>query len=357
MSDDVIDDNPTEDVGDEIEVVHEEDVPDTSDETVQEYQVYDDKVEPIEAEAEEEPEEDEEPIEKKPKKHKPLKAEFNRVQKEKYQALHEIELLKLENDRLQKLAALTAESATYHNDKSIELKLAQARSAKTAAYESADTEGMLKADELFAEAMNAKAESDRWKSQQRYNQEQHAQRVQQQQYLDQQREQAPQEYLNEDSENWISQNPWYDPESNDYNEDIAQDVMEYSKLIDRKYARMGQEDRILTQQYFDEIDKYVSEHHSFTDEEEYEEPARRAQKAPVRQQQARTNINMKPVRNNIAPVGKTVKSAANPNPNRVVLSAKERDFVKTMGITESEYAKQKLGINKSGRYGYENNKR
>ncbi len=355
---------------DDIEVIHEEELHEDPNEPVESYQVFDDKVERVSEEPTEEPPVDtsaaDEDIEKhkKHKKHKTLKTEFNKVQREKYQALNEIEMLRVENERLQKLAALTAESATYHNDKSIELKLAQARSAKVAAYETADTEGMLKADELFAEAMNAKAESDRWKSQQKYNKEQQAIRAQQEQWQYQQQQQyqqqaEPEAYMNEESETWVSNNPWCNPESTDYNDEIAQEVLEYSKLIDKKYARLGQEDKILSQQYFDEIDKFVAEHYSDNDDMgEHEAPAKRA--APpvkVPQPQARTNINMKPVRQNVAPVGKTVKQAAPSNPNRVVLSAKERDFVKTMGITEADYAKQKLQIDRSGRYGYEQNKR
>ena len=349
----------------DIEIVHEEESQDYSDEPVQEFQVFDDKVEPIVEETEQEASEtvDEEDADKqkKQKKHKTLKTEFNKVQREKYQALHEIEMLRVENERLQKLAALSSESATYHNDKAIELKLDQARKAKIAAYETADTEGMLKADELFAEAMNAKAESDRWKNQQRYNEEQRAVRQKQQEAQQQQYDAAPEPYMTEESENWVSNNPWCDPESNQYNEEIAQDVLEFSKLIDKRYARLGQEDKILSQQYFDEIDKYVAEHYGDSDDVEYEAPVRKAvQRSPTirpSQPQARTNINMKQVRQNVAPVGKTIKQAAPANPNRVVLSAKEREFVKTMNITEAEYAKQKLQINKSGRYGYEQNKR
>lgn len=348
---------------DNIEVVDEE-----QEEPEQTFATFEDNSGEMEAISEPEPEQEvqeevpeEKVVPEKKKKHTSLKTEFNKVQREKYQALNEIENLRKENERLQQLASQNAEAAMTHHDKSIELKLQQARAAKAAAYDSADTEAMIKADEMFAEAINQKAASDRWKSEQSYlkaqQQRQQQDLQQQQQYQQQQEDSYPEVERSEEADNWLASNPWFDQQSRDYNPTLAELAQNHSLELERKYALLGKEDKIYSQEYFDEIDRYLSD--AFQDDGE-EAPAPAVARAPVKQvvqQPARMNLNMKPVRQNIAPVGKTIKQAAPASSNRVVLSSQEREFAKQMNLKPEEYAKYKLQIAKSGRYGYEQNKR
>lgn len=312
---------------------------------------------------------EEEVAEQKPekkKKHSTLKSEFNKVQRERYAALNEIENLRKENERLQSLAQQNAQSAMYNHDQAIGMKLEQAKAAKAAAYDSADTEGLIKADELFAEAMSLKAESDRWKAEQKYIQSQQQQR-QQPQAQDEQQQQYQQDTaddveINEEAENWLANNTWFDAKSPDFNQSLAQLAHNYSLALEQEYIIRGEQDKIFTQDYFDDIDRYIGERY-FDDGGEPEQqrsaprPAVRRPPANNQQQSSRMNLNMKQVRQNVAPVGKTVKQAAPANPNRVVLTAREREFAKSMNLKPEEYAKHKLQINKSGRYGYEKNGR
>lgn len=351
--------------------VDQEELSDSSEHDEAYFEVQDDEVIPVKEE-EITPEPEPEVVEEKPKpkvkKHHSLKTEFNKVQREKYQALNEIEQLRQENQRLAKLAAQTAEAATFHNEKAVELKLDQARRAKAAAYEMSDTEAMIKADEQFAEAIHQKAEIDRWKAEQAYQKQQQEFQAKQQQERQKHQQEAQPEYdLNEDTENWLSSNPWFLQGNEEYNPELAEDVQDFSKILERRYARAGMQDKIFSQEYFDEIDNYIAQNYSdsddsdYDDEVEYRKPVVR--RPPVQQQPRRVvpqpgKITMKNVRNNVAPVGKSAKApGANQNSNRVVLSAKEREFAKTMGISEAEYAKQKLAIDKSGKYSYERNQR
>jgi hypothetical protein len=348
---------------DSIEVVDEE-----VEEPEQTFTTFEDNSGEVAAVQDPEPEQEEtveseaeEKAPEKKKKHTSLKTQFNKVQREKYQALNEIETLRKENERLQYLASQNAEAAMSHHDQSIELRLKQAKAAKAAAYDSADTEAMIKADEMFAEAMNQKAASDRWKSEQKYlKSQQERQQQDQQQYQQQQQQyddyQEPIE-RSQEADSWLSTNTWFDSNSPDYNPDLAELAQNHSLVLEQKYALLGKADKVYSQEYFDEIDRYVAD--LFVDDEQEAPPAAPV-RAPIRQvaqQPSRMNLNMKPVRQNLAPVGKTIKQAAPPSPNRVVLSAQEREFAKQMNLKPEEYAKYKLQISKSGRYGYEQNKR
>lgn len=291
---------------------------------------------------------------KKKKKHVSLKTEFNRVQRDNYKAMHELEVLRQENERLQATLAQTADAATHQFDKTIELKLEKAKAAKVAAYENADTDAMVKADELFTEAMNQRAENERWKSQQQYAKSQKDARVQQeQQYYQQQQQQyqQPQVEMNEETEGWLANNQWFDPRSQEYNQDLAALAHNYSQVLEQKYAMLGHEDKVFSSEYFNDIDRYISE--QFEDA-----PAPTPIRRQEQHQQQRMNVNMKPVKQGVAPVGKTVATKTpNISQNRVSLSAAEVAFAKTMGQTPQEYAKYKQQIDKSGRYGYEQNRK
>jgi len=315
--------------GDEVKQVEES--PDTTDD-----------------EQEEEKEEEDKPEKKEKKKNKlSLKTEFNRVQREKYQAQNEVEQLRKENLRLQQLALQSNEAATSYYEKSIQYKIDQAKSLKKEAYETADTDALLKADEALAEAYNQKSENDRWKAQQSYYKSQQEQDKQSQERQPQQTQQQEQFEVNDETREWLSSNSWINGNSPDYDPEMAADVQDYSAILERKFVREGREDQVFGQDYYNALDKYISENYGEPEPEE-----------PVRQKSnGRMNINMKNIRQSVAPVSSSKGMAVPQNPNRVVLTAKEREFAKLMGQTPETYAKHKLEIQKSNRYGYENYKR
>jgi hypothetical protein len=258
------------------------------------------------------------------------------------------------------LAAQNAEAALMRHDESIDLRLEQAKAAKIAAYDNADTQAMIKADQELAKATYQKAESDRWKAEQHYRKEQmdlQQKQIQQQQEYEQQQYEQDSVVSNEEAENWLASNPWFDGNSEAYDQKLASIAQAYSLALEQEYISRGDDDKIFTQEYFDDIDHYMNERY-FKQEQQEEQITRQPKAAPrVQPQPSRMNLNMKPVRQNLAPVGKTVKQAAPPNPNRVVLSAEERAFAKQMNIKPEEYAKYKLQIAKSGKYNYEQYRR
>lgn len=346
---------------DNIEVVDEEQA---EDEVDQNFSTFEDNSGEIAEITEPEPEQqvqeeaaEEEAVPEKKKKHISLKTKFNEVQREKFRALNEIENLRKENERLQYLATRNAEAAMSQHDQAIELKLQKAKAAKAAAYDAADTAAMIEADEMFAEAINQKAASDRWKVEQNHLKEQQKRQSQQQQQYEQHEDSYPQVERTEEADNWLATNTWFDSNSADYNPQLAELAQNHSLVLEQKYAMLGKEDKIFSQEYFDEIDRYVADMFYDENEEAVAAPVQRASMKQAAQQPSRMNLNMKPVRQNIAPVGKTIKQAAPPSSNRVVLSPQEREFAKQMNLKPEEYAKYKLQIQKSGRYGYEQNKR
>ena len=302
-------------------------------------------------EAAEEPEEDVDEIKKKKKKSS-LKSEFNKVQRDKYRALHELEEIKKENARLHQLASQSADAATSHYEKSIDLQIEQAKALKTKAYDEADTEALIKADEVLAKAYNQKSLNDSWKSQQVYlkAQQQADYKAAQQQAAQQQYYEEPAVELNEDTQGWLESNTWFDPRSEDFDPEMSQDVQDYSAILERKYIKQGREDSVFTQEYYNEINRFIAE--NYGDEENVSAKQARANVA-----KPRMSLNMKQVHQNVAPVSQKGIAPNGGSPNRVVLTARERDFAKQMGVKPEVYAKHKLEIQKSHRYDYENYKR
>ena len=70
--------------------------------------------------------------------------------------------------------------------------------------------------------------------------------------------QNPQLY-NADISDWISQNSWFNQNSDDYDAEMAEEVKAYDLVLSRQYQRMGKVDKIATKDYFKDIDRYVRE--------------------------------------------------------------------------------------------------
>ena len=271
--------------------------------------------------------------EQRQKKQISLKTKFNQTRRENYRIANENEHLKQELARLQQVSFQNQDAAMGHYDKTIELQIQQAKAEKKIALENGDLDAQLAAEEKMVSAIAQKTRNEEWKAQQdmlakqRQAQQQQQAQQPQQQYQD---EQIDAEELPADVANWIENNPWFVPNTPDFNPDVAQEVQSFSLVLERKYRRMGMEDQLYSKQFMDEIDSYVRE-------QIMEEPE------PQKQQPAQRNtLNMKPVRQNVAPVGKSAKAADGGQRKTVTLSPAEKEMAKIMNLTDQDYAKWKI---------------
>ncbi len=254
------------------------------------------------------------------------KTRINQLFREKSQAEHEAQVLRAENERLRQLSEVSNNAAMTHYDKSVKLRLERAIQLKTEALQNEDIEAQVKADVEMSRVAAQIEQLDAWKAQQASMSNQQAYQQQQQTMQPQYEEQEP---LNEVTENWLSENTWFVPGSQDYDPDMQEEVQAFADALDRKLRRTGQADRILTDEYFDEINDYVSR-------EFYgEQPQSRVNKG---------NLTMKPINNRapVAPVSRSGQTNAPQKSVKITLTSEERDFARLSGITPEAYAKHKM---------------
>lgn len=270
------------------------------------------------------------------KKHsnRPLgKTRINQLRREKYRAENEANLLRAENDRLKKLNDSSTQAAMVHYDSSVKLRLDRAKQVKALAIENGDVNAQVDADVEIGRIAAQMEQLEAYKSQESVRERQQA--PEQEQYRQQQR--APQAQLNEDTESWLADNTWFVPNSPDFDQDMHQEVQAYAESLDRKLRRTGQEDKIMTREYFDEINNYVQR--EFYEQEDTPPP------------QPSRNLNMKQAssRAPVAPVGKTGGRPNPANPRQITLTSEEKDFIRFAKISPEEYVKQKAAIAQSER--------
>lgn len=303
----------------------------------------------IEVESQEtvEPEED---TPKPKKKVSGLKTELNKIQRERYKALHLAEVAAKENedlkkqlDHYKKLNEQSSNAALTHYDESISLRMEQAEHLLAKAIEEGDYKLQAKATAELARAQAQAENINSWKAQQKLAEQE---MEQQQRYRQQELTVNPQEnvnptmYLNEDTENWLTNNPWFIQDSPDFDPDAAHQVQAFAQALEMKMRRSGQASKVLTKEYFDKINDYVSREIYPEDEAEEESYHR--------------TLNMKPTRNMVSPVGQNSSAPKPIQKQRVSLTKAEKEFAAIMGMPEERYAQRKLEVQQSyresGRY-------
>lgn len=318
---------------------HDEDIPEDVESGVEEESEHDDpEIEIVDEEAStEEPAQEAEAAPEKPK-HKDRvrgKTRINQLTREKYQAENEASLLRAENERLRQLTEVSNQAAMQHYDKAVQLRLDRAMQMKTEALQNEDIEAQVKADVELSSVTAQIEQLKAYKSQQQRNQQQYVP-PQEPQY----QHQAQDEYeeheveLNEVTENWLSENQWFVPGSEDYDAEMEQEVKAYADALDRRYRRNGKANKILSEEYFDEINNYISR-------EFYDQPV-----APARNN--KSNLTMKPITNRapVAPVSRSSHANTSKAPVKIALTAEERDFARMSGISQQAYALQKAEMMK-----------
>lgn len=259
------------------------------------------------------------------------KTRINQLTREKYQAENEASILRAENERLRQLTDASNAAAMGHYDQAVQLRLERAMQLKTEALQNEDIEAQVKADLELSRVASQAEQLKAYKAQQQRSQ---SQQVPQQQQYQQQTYEEPEVELNEVTENWLQENQWFVPGTEDYDAEMEQEVKAYADALDRRYKRNGKSNKILSDEYFDEINNYVAK-------EFYDQPV-----APVRNN--KSNLTMKPITNRapVAPVSRSSHANTSKAPIKIALTAEERDFAKMSGISAQAYALQKAEMMK-----------
>ncbi len=264
------------------------------------------------------------PYEEKPKKQRDkAKTRINQIQREKYQALHEADRLRQEVEQLRQMVDTSSQVAIRQYDDNVNKRLEDARLAKINAYEANDPTAMVDADARFNAAFNEMQALNNWKVQQDFERNQRA-AYEQQSQQSYNPAVANQQYVQE----WVQENEWFDPDSDNYDEDLATNMDAYSKALSNELTRLGLQEAVMSPHYFAEINKAA-------------ETYRQQRDNPIGQ---RRSLNMKPVRGGANPVRRG-SSSANPNygaPQKIEISADERDMARRMGVSDKDYLKKKI---------------
>jgi len=255
--------------------------------------------------------------EKKQKQRDPLKTQLNRERRAKYEALAEANRLKEELERVRQTAALTAQAAERHYDDNVMQNLERARQLKAQAIESGDSQAIVDADIALSAAVGEMQQLNSWKVQQGIRNQQQSQ---QQSYQNV----AP-EVANElEIRRWGEENTWFNPQSEDYDEDLAKEAQLYSDLMEVELRRHGMNHLIYSPEYFDTLNTHVNTLRNMRDQNKW----------------GRRDLNMRSAPTSVTPVRSGGYYSS--EPQKVVISSEERDLARRLGLDEKTYLKFKF---------------
>lgn len=263
------------------------------------------------------------------------KKRIGQLTREKYQLLdalrqanEEKEALRQQSLYLNSSLGSTQNAALTQHQNSIALKTDNARKAKIKAYEEGDIEAQVKADELLAEAKAEELQANMWKIQNdnELKKEQENLKWQQEQY--QQQQQAfNRPHIDENLfYDWVEDNDWFNPQSRNHNPHAHRNVVNYAKQVDDYLIKMGRPDKILSPEYFEELDAFVQR-------EGYNQRANNG-----RQLEMRNNHY------DVAPVtrgGYGTTSRGGSRTSSAPLTQEDREMAKAFGVSNETFAKYK----------------
>jgi|SRR5882724_1835516 len=254
-------------------------------------------------------EEASQPVEEKPKKKKVNIGErLSQAQREKWHALDELKAIREENDRLRAMTDVSTRTALNHYDQSVQQRLMAAKEQKIRALESGDIMAQADADVALSMATSEFQQLNNMKAQQEVYQQPH---YQQQQYTPPTREREVQE--------WASQNDWFHPSSDNYDDEMANEVHAYCNVFDNNLYRAGQADKIMSREYFD----LLNEHIKAVKQNKYQSRGR--------------DLQMKSGRGTVAPRSGYSGQSSGGSPRQPTLTADEADMARRLGVKDEDY--------------------
>jgi len=258
------------------------------------------------------------------------KKRIGQLTREKYQLLdalrqanEEREALRQQSLYLNSNLGATQNAALTQHQHSIALKAESAKKAKIKAYEEGDIEGQVRADELLAEAKAEELQANTWKIQNDAEMKRSEERFQHHQQHYQQHQNFNQPHIDENLfHDWVDDNDWFNPGSQNYNKQAQHSVISYAKQLDNYLINNGRADKILSPEYFEELD-------AFSNREGYNQ---------------RRRLEMRNNRHDIAPVSRGGYGTTNRGKDRASygLTDREKEMARSFGVSEKEYSKHKM---------------
>jgi hypothetical protein len=131
-------------------------------------------------------------------------------------------------------------------------------------------------------------------------------------------QQAPQARVEPRTAAWVEQNTWFNPQSADYDPDMAIDTQAFARKLEIRLQREGRANEVGSAEYFDVIDEYVRQNYPDAFDDAPAQPTRRmpAMKA---------SRDVAPVGRQSAPMQSKPKAG-----NKVRLSGEQREMAERM---------------------------
>ena len=204
------------------------------------------------------------------------------------------------------------EVGNYHYGQNAYSDLEKAKMLKKKAIEEGDVEALTDADIAINRATNAIDEIERWNTQNQSQPTEKAYNTYQSNASAVQQEMA---------QDWLESHDEINPQSSNYNPQLAQKVGAFINQLDRNIADSGQSQYYFSEPYFEAIDNHLDK------------------------LKTASTKSVPPSVNNVAGVKKSYQSqpgTQKKNTVQVKLTADEKNWAEQLGISEKDYLKYKL---------------
>lgn len=256
----------------------------------------------------------------KPKKKHNIGERLSEIQKEKYRALAEVDKLRSENERLRMMTDASTKTAMQHYDQAVTQRLQAARDLKAKALETGDIQAQVDADMAlnmatneYQNMLNLKAQSETFT----------------QPHYQQQQQEPTQTGFDETSViQFVEENPWFNPKSEEYDEELAGAVNHYCNAYDNILYRNGYGAYIGTPEYMRVVAQKSSEIRNH-----------------FNNQRHGGQIPMRPSRGTVSATRS--RPGYSHTPQKTTLSAETRDMIRRLGVDEKTYIQHMMNDKKA----------
>jgi hypothetical protein len=267
------------------------------------------------------PEEDSEEPDEAPRE-KPEKIDIRerlaQVQKDRYQALREMDSLRQENEILRKQSEISANQALKQYDENLSRRYENARIAKIRAMEEGDVQAQVDADSDLSLISAEVYQTNLIKAQNN---------------LQANQRQNPEYSLPDNSHHvnrWAQENQWFTNPRNQDEFDMANQVKNWCQEFNSNLYQGGRPDLIESPEYLYKLDEYVESLRNYTGQRESSN--QRSQKRELSMRQSRSPIS--PVRNGTSQNSRGRQTAK--------LTEEERESARIWGLSEQEFLREKI---------------
>ena len=252
-----------------------------------------------------------------------------KIKRSRYKALAEKRIALEENARLKEMLAESLDSGTYHYGKTTYSELEKAKEHKKRAIEEGDIDALIEADMALTRAANNVNELEKWQSSSSQNSSQ---------VNNEPAPEAHDEIEQAIATDWLDNHTYLQPDSREYNPELAVEVSQFINHLDESLAKNGQQDAYFSEEYFEEIDKYIEEVNNRI-------RAGNKNKAQKNSKNLESAAHIGGVRNSYS----SSPSSNSPSSKQLILTADEKRMCANAGITEKDWLRYKLEDLKKGK--------